>query len=107
MAHFELKDLKYDDLITFGNDVYKLMQETNYNFIEDFYIFKSIILENRLFVTLKEDVLKFSGSSNSDPNLATYFEHVRLTSKNDLERIYLLKQEQLKNTFEKILEKHP
>lgn len=51
-----MKSLKYDDLITVDRmSIYKLVWKTNYNMVEDYWMFDEILNHNKLNVWIKDN----------------------------------------------------
>lgn len=91
-------ELKLFDLITFHNDVYRLVWKTNYNFVEDLYIFHNVFTESVLTIICK-DVQKiylesFTRYSKSKVDLTNLIDCLRLTTKEDLETIVGFRRKQ-------------
>lgn len=100
--------LNINDLITFQKDVYKLTWKTNYNFVEDLYIFHNIFTESVLTIICK-DVQKmylesFTRYSNTKTDLTNLIDCLKLTTKEDLETIVELRRKNDLNIFEKLTE---
>lgn len=91
--------LNINDLITFQKDVYKLTWKTNYNFVEDLYIFHNVFTESNLEIVCKNNVQKmyleyYTRYSTLKIDLTNLMDCLKLTTKEDLETIVELRRKQ-------------